>query len=136
MEFCSCSWQPATPEGNSSLRLPTREPCPCRVELDGAQTQQSPAWKQDRAVCVPLLSHTPRAQAMPGGLTATTQSCSQPLSLRCTKPAPKAPLLRNMFSIHWLHTTGGALMDHHHHRGTHGPTLSHLLVPPSQPWVP
>lgn len=57
MEFCSCSWQPATPEGNSSLRLPTREPCPCRVELDGAQTEHSPAWKQDRAACATAEPH-------------------------------------------------------------------------------
>lgn len=38
VELCSCCWQPATPEGNSSLRLPTGEPCPCRAELDGDQT--------------------------------------------------------------------------------------------------
>lgn len=59
VEFCSCSWQPATPEGNSSLWLPTRDPCPCRAELDGAQTEHSPTWKQDRAACA---TAEPRAQ--------------------------------------------------------------------------
>lgn len=63
MEFCSCSWQPATPEGNSSLWLPTREPCPCSVELDGAQTERSPARKQGRAVCA---TAEPRAQGSDG----------------------------------------------------------------------
>lgn len=117
MEFCSCSWQPATPEGNSSLRLPTREPCPCRVELDGAQTESSPPWKQDRAVCA---TTEPHAQGS-GNACGGSQSCSQPLSLHCTKPAPKPPLLlhhtgctqQGKFS--WTITTTEVLMDQDSH---------------------
>lgn len=104
VEFCSCSWQPATPEGNSSLWLPTREPCPCRVELDGAQTERSPARKGDRAVCA---TTEPHAQGS-GNACGATQSCSQPLSLHCTKPAQK----------HLFYTT----LAVHNRRSSHGPS--------------
>lgn len=138
VEFCSCSWQPATPEGNSSLRLPTGEPCPCRAELDGAQTEHSPTQRRDGAVRAAVGAPCPGLRQCPWGLPGTAQSCSQPCP--CVVPnLPQKHLLSsasNALSVEGMMqkhsgtttTTAEALKGHHHPA-----CWSHTH--PTQPWV-
>lgn len=96
LEFCSCSWQPATAGGNSSLRLPVGIPVPAERGWRGPSCA-----KRGRSIAGALRGQAgPQKEPCPPHSPAPhqvwPQSTSSPrntfkISLHCTAPARKKP---------------------------------------------
>lgn len=104
--FFIAMWSFAAAPGS----LPLPKETPLSGYLLGNPVPAEQGWMEPRWSAVPhgdgMELHVPPCPGLrqyPWGLPGTTQSCSQPLSLRCAKPTPKPPaLLCSMFLMHWL----------------------------------